>query len=117
MAETKKVAFGDKSLQDLFMEIHQNSSNTRAQVKALIAELKPLVESVDDATLVVPLIKEYLDISVKNDEHLVKLATIIQRMETGVGKGESLDDMLMGLLDQSNEVQQEINRTKGSLPS
>lgn len=115
--ETKKVAFKNMSLQDLFAEIHENSSNTRNQVKALIADLKPLIEAVDDATLIVPLIKEYLEISVKNDEHLVKLATIIQRMETGAGKGETLDDILMDLLDNAHQTGNDLGKVQENLPS
>jgi hypothetical protein len=38
--------------------------------------------------LIVPLIKEYLEISVKNDEQLIKMATIIQRIMNNTA-GES----------------------------
>ena len=41
--------------------------------------MKPLISDIGDATLVVPLIKEYMEIGVKNDEQLIKMATIIQR--------------------------------------
>lgn len=87
--DLEKKIFKDKSISSLFEEIYNNSNNTKSQVHQLITDLQPLVEHVGDATLVVPLIKEYLDIKVKNDEHLIKLATIIQRMETAAGKEES----------------------------
>ena len=60
-------------------EIYNNSKKKEQQVSALIAELKPLINDIGDATLVVPLIKEYMEIGVKNDEQLIKMATIIQR--------------------------------------
>ena len=86
-----KEIFNGKTLSDLFGEIHDNSTSTRSQVKALIGELKPLIENIGDATLIVPMIKEYMEIGVKNDEALIKLATIIQRIETAQTKGEGSD--------------------------
>ena len=77
-----KTIFKDKTLSDLLEEIHNNSSSTRNQVSSLIGELKPLIENIGDATLVVPMIKEYMEIGVKNDEHLIKMAAIIQRIES-----------------------------------
>ena len=71
--------FGDKKLKDLFQEIYTNQKKKEKQISALIEELKPMVESIGDATLIVPLLKEYLEIGVKNDEQLIKMATIIQR--------------------------------------
>ena len=70
-----KEIFSGKTLSDLFGEIYDNSKETKGQVKALIGELKPLIENIGDATLIVPMIKEYMEIGVKNDEHLIKLAT------------------------------------------
>ena len=71
--------FGDKKLKDLFQEIYTNQKKKEKQISTLIEELKPMVESIGDATLIVPLLKEYLEIGVKNDEQLIKMATVIQR--------------------------------------
>jgi|TARA_B100000519_G_C14168154_1_gene402558 hypothetical protein len=86
-----KTIFKDKTLSDLLEEIHNNSSSTRNQVSSLIGELKPLIENIGDATLVVPMIKEYMEIGVKNDEHLIKMAAIIQRIESAANKGDGAD--------------------------
>ena len=108
-----KEIFSGKTLSDLFSEIHDNSTNTRVQVKALIGELKPLVENVGDATLIVPMIKEYMEIGVKNDEQLIKLATIIQRIESAAAKGETSDmfdfDGLQDLLEESIEIEEQVD--------
>jgi len=107
-----KEIFDGKSLSDLFSEIHSNSSTTRAQVKALIGELKPLIENIGDATLIVPMIKEYMEIGVKNDEQLIKLATIVQRIESANAKGEGGDmfdfSELQDLLEESEETKEEV---------
>jgi hypothetical protein len=82
------VVFGKKKFSDILEEIYTNQQKKDKQISALISELKPLVESIGDATLIVPLIKEYLEISVKNDEQLIKMATIIQRIMNNTA-GES----------------------------
>lgn len=74
--------FKGKNLSNLFEEIYSNSVSKREQIKDLIASLSPLIEGIGDATILVPLIKDYLDIGVKNDEQLVKLAQIVQRVSS-----------------------------------
>ena len=39
-----------------------------------------MIQDTGDATIIVPLIKEYMEIGVKNDEQLIKVATILQRV-------------------------------------
>tara|TARA_B100000900_G_C20300091_1_gene601833 strand:+ start:260 stop:631 length:372 start_codon:yes stop_codon:yes gene_type:complete len=111
-----KEIFNGKTLSDLFGEIHDNSTSTRAQVKALIGELKPLIENIGDATLIVPMIKEYMEIGVKNDEALIKLATIVQRIESANAKGDGSDmfdfSELQDLLEESEETKEEIQEVK-----
>jgi hypothetical protein len=63
----------------LLSEIYDNQKKKETQISALISELKPLINDIGDATLIVPLLKEYLELGIKNDEQLIKMATIIQR--------------------------------------
>ena len=72
--------FKGKSFSDLMKDIYSNSSKKDRQINMLIGELRPLIKNVGDATVIVPLIKEYLEVGVKNDEHLVKLAAVVQRL-------------------------------------
>ena len=78
-AQFEKVIFGKKKFSDLLEEIYNNQKRREAQVTALISELKPMVSDIGDATLIVPLIKEYMEIGVKNDDALIKMATLVQR--------------------------------------
>jgi len=106
-----KEIFKGKTLSDLFGEIYDNSKETKGQVKALIGELKPLIENIGDATLIVPMIKEYMEIGVKNDDALIKLATIIQRIESAAAKGESGEfdfSDLQDLLEEQEALENEI---------
>jgi hypothetical protein len=101
------IVFGGKKFSDILEEIYNNQKKKDKQISALISELKPLVHEIGDATLIVPLIKEYLEISVKNDEQLIKMATIIQRMannassngDGGFGISEEEKAQLLAELD------------------
>jgi hypothetical protein len=73
------VLFGKKTFADLLKEIHTNSSNKERQIKEMVEQLKPYINSAGDAVIIVPLIKDYLDVSVKNDDLLIKMAGIVQR--------------------------------------
>ena len=110
--DSEKEIFNGKKMSDLFEEIYNNSRETKTQVKGLIGELKPLIENIGDATLLVPMIKEYMEIGVKNDEHLIKLATVIQRIEAIQAKSSDGDMFdfsdLQDLLEESEETQEQL---------
>ena len=111
MDSLNQIIFDDKSFGDLLKEIHGNQKKKAKQLASLIAELRPLVQSLGDATVVVPLIKEYMEISVKNDDQLIKMAAIVQRLSTGTtnnGDGGLLTNEEM---DQLMEVAEEIAKT------
>ncbi len=75
-----QVIFKKKKFSDILEEIYKDTKTKEKQVNQLIAELKPLIQDTGDATLVVPLIKEYLEIGVKNSDNLIKMAAICQRV-------------------------------------
>jgi 2',3'-cyclic-nucleotide 2'-phosphodiesterase (5'-nucleotidase family) len=79
MSQFENIIFGKKKFSDVLEEIYNNQQKKDKQVTALINELKPLISDIGDATLVVPLIKEYMEISVKNDDILIKMAALAQR--------------------------------------
>ena len=111
MDPLNQILFDNKSFSDLLKEIHSNQNKKKKQLASLIAELKPLVQTLGDATVVVPLIKEYMEISVKNDDQLIKMAAIVQRLSTGTantGDGGLLTEEEMAQL---KELTQEIAKT------
>jgi len=88
MSQFENIIFGKKKFSDVLEEIYNNQQKKDKQVTALINELKPLISDIGDATLVVPLIKEYMEISVKNDDILIKMAALAQRaMATATADG------------------------------
>jgi hypothetical protein len=99
MGQLDSIVFGKKKFSDILEEIYTNQKTKQTQVTALISELKPLVENIGDATLIVPLIKEYMEIGVKNDEQLIKMATIVQRALQNVD-----EDGGFGISDEEKEA-------------
>ena len=81
--------FKGKTFSELMKDVYDNSKKKERQINLLIGELKPLIKNVGDATLIVPLIKEYLEVGVKNDEHLVKLAAVVQRLISSNAKAQA----------------------------
>jgi len=79
-------------------DIYHNSKKKDRQIQGLIKELQPLIKNVGDATVLVPMIKDYLEVSVKNDDALIKLAAVVQRLVSASMK-ES-DDGEFGLSDE-----------------
>ena len=111
MDSLNQIIFEDKSFSDILKEIHKNQTKKSKQLASLIAELRPLITSLGDATVVVPLIKEYMEISVKNDDQLIKMAAIVQRLSTGTastGDGGLLTD---SEIEQLQNVADEIAKT------
>ena len=116
MDPLNQILFDDKSFSDLLKEIHGNQKKKAKQLAQLIAELRPLVQSLGDATVVVPLIKEYMEISVKNDDALLKMAAIVQRLSTGTvnsGDGGLLTEEEMAQLqDLTEEIAKTVEKPK-----
>ena len=84
--------FDGKSLSSLFKDIFDNSVKTKEELKTLIQAISNMIDDQASASALVPIIKEYLDINVKNDEHLIKLAMIVQRLISAETKGASESD-------------------------
>ena len=104
----EKTVFGNKKFSDLLEEIYNNQKRREAQVTALISELKPMVSDIGDATLIVPLIKEYMEIGVKNDDALIKMATLVQRALNSSNEEGSLgisDEEKAQLLEEMEKLQ------------
>ncbi len=80
MKQLDSIVFNNKKFSDLLEEIYTNQKSKQSQIITLIQELKPLIQDIGDASLVVPLIKDYMDLGLKNDEQLIKMATILQRV-------------------------------------
>ncbi len=93
--------FEGKSLSDVFKDIYDNSVTNKKQLEVLMKEVVGFIKDGDTAVQIIPMLKEYLEINVKNDEQLVKLATIVQRLATAAKHGDS--DEEFGLSEKEKE--------------
>jgi hypothetical protein len=84
-----QVMWGNKKFSDLLKDIYINSKSKENQIKGLIATLTPFVHDAQSAVIIIPLIAEHLNISVKNDEQLIKLAAIVQRATASTSNNDS----------------------------
>ena len=106
MGNLDNIVFKKKKFSDILSEIYDNQKKKEAQITGLISELKPLINDIGDATLIVPLIKEYMEIGVRNDEQLIKMATIVQRGLNNSGDGDSL-----GITEEEkNQIMEELEK-------
>ncbi len=93
--EFDQIIFGTKTFSSLLEDIYKNSKNKEKQIREMIIQLKDMITEPGDAIMMVPLLKEYLDASIKNDEALIKMAGIVQKaMSTNASSdnGDFLSD-------------------------
>ena len=93
MSKEKEI-FEGKTFQDLTKDIYENTTKRKGQIDLLISEIHGFITTIDDVVMVAPIIKEYMDTAVRNDEHLVKLAGVLQRI-ISKSQGESDESMLL----------------------
>ena len=99
MSNDKEI-FDGKTFQDLTKDIYENTTKRKVQIDLLISEIHGFITTIDDVVMVAPIIKEYMDTAVRNDEHLVKLAGVLQRI---ISKSTGADEESMLLSDSEKE--------------
>ena len=115
MAKNNIEIFDGKTFQDLTKDIYENAKNKKLQIDLLVQEVHGMIQTIDDAVMVAPIIKEYMDVSVKNDEHLVKLASVIQRI-ISKSQGESEESSLLSDAEKE-DLMSTLQETVDSLQS
>ena len=121
MSDDKEI-FEGKTFQDLTKDIYENTTKRKVQIDLLISEIHGFITTIDDVVMVAPIIKEYMDTAVRNDEHLVKLAGVLQRI-ISKSQGDSDESMLLSddekeelmstLQDTVQDLEQEQSRLEG----
>ena len=93
--------FGDKNFSDLSKEIYENNKLKKTQIDLLIQEVHGYIQGIEDIAIVGPIIKELMDVGIKNDDNLVKLATLYQRIMSK----QTVDESDVGLLTEEEKEQ------------
>jgi hypothetical protein len=105
--------FGNTSLSDIFKQIHKNNKSVDNQINELIGALKPLASSnAGSAVMLMPTVKDLIDVNVKNNDQLIKMAGIAQRASNTNNSNDSLFDMseIQLLLEEQNAIKEEGNK-------
>ena len=85
--------FNGKTLADMFSDVYKNTENKRVQINQFVANLIKLIRTPEDAAMLGPIIKDFLDVNVKNDEHIVRSVQIAQRLVSVNAKASSGDSL------------------------
>ena len=121
--------FDGKSLSSLFKDIYDNTEYNKKQLDVLTKELVQFIKDGDTAVQIVPMIKEYLEINVRNDDQLVKMAGIVQRListeqrasaedEFGLSEEEknqllsNIEDTVIDIQNESDKIHNKISASK-----
>ena len=106
--------FGDKNFSDLSKEIYENSKLKKTQIDLLVQEVHGYIQGIEDIAIVGPILKELMDVGVKNDDNLLKLATVIQRImnkqadvteETSLLSDDEKEELMSSLEDAAASLQ------------
>ena len=112
--------FGNTSLSDLFKQIHKNNKDIDKKIEEFIDTMKPMATAnVGNATNLMPVVKDLIDVNVKNNEQLVKMAAIAQRAATSnTNSGTDLIDMseIEALLAEQKVVQEQSQKLLEQAP-
>lgn len=101
------VIFDGKTLSDLFSDVYKNTESKRLQINQFVASMVKLIRTPEDAAVLGPVIQGFLEVNVKNDEHIVRLVQIAQRLVT-VNTKSSGDSSLLS----EEEKNQLLNNIK-----
>lgn len=112
---TEFELFKGKNLSSLFEDIYNNQTSKKQRISSLIEELKKMVKHAGDVASIGPVLSSLIDSSVKNDDQLVKLATIATKIIASEKKAEGQDGFLTEfeknqLLKELEETKQEVER-------
>jgi hypothetical protein len=105
------TVFDGMSLSDLFKKIHKNNKDIDKQIGDFIDTMKPMATAnAGSATMLMPTVKDLIDVNVKNNEQLIKMAAIAQRAaSSNANSNNELIDMseIEALLAEQKEVQEQ----------
>ncbi len=121
---TEFQLFDGKNLSSLFKDIYDNQQTKKKNISEMIESLRKLIRNVGEATVLAPIIKDLIDASIKNDDHLIKHATIAQRLAAAEAKGIGEDgwlsehekaQLLQDMEDTINEVEKKADEKLGDI--
>ena len=119
MKDKDTEIFKGKTLSSLLNDIYNNQLHTKSQIDLLCEELSKMIKNISDVAVISPIIKDYLDVAVKNDDQLVKIANVVTKIITA--KSEESDSGILSdkekeqLLNALNEEVRDIEKKSNEI--
>ena len=110
--------FKGTTLADMFKKIDGNSTRNKIQIESLIQELMVFIKDPNSAIQLFPMISDYMEANIRNDELLVKLLAVVQRVMQTEAKTEDgdyglseieKDQIIRKLEETTKDIQKEVD--------
>ena len=102
-----EVADG-KSFRDLCKEIIDRSQSKKDQLDTLFSDVRGHIKNINDAAVFLPRLKELLEVGIKNDEQIIKLTAILQKLQSTQLETSGGDDSMLSEEEKEQLVQSMI---------
>lgn len=108
-----ETLFNDKTFSNVLEDIYKSTKKREKQIDGIVEEIKGLIESIGDATIIVPTLRDLLDVGVKNTDVLVKMLNAAQKMTVAQQKGDAegfnfAAEELQSLLGDLDEISEDL---------
>lgn len=74
--------YDGKTFKDLCEEICNRSTSKKDQLDTLLTQTRTYITDANSAIVFIPKLKELIEVGIKNDEQLVKLSAVVQRLQS-----------------------------------
>ncbi len=107
-----------KGLSDLFKKIDDNQARNKIQIESLIQEMMVYIKDPQSAQTLFPMISDFMESNIRNDELLVKLGAVVQRvmqtenksMDGEYGLSDTEKEQILGKIEEAaNNIQNDID--------
>lgn len=107
--------FKGKTFSDILGDIYENQQSKKKNISALIEEMRKLVTKPSDVATIGPIITQLIEASISNDDSLIKIANIAQKLVLANTKkagdeGWLSEDDKRALLDELDATAKEITQ-------
>ncbi len=78
--QDNKIEINDETLSEILSKSYESSLTKDEQLKKIIELLtEKLNRDSDESIALAPLLREFLELSIKNDDQIIKIASVLQR--------------------------------------
>jgi glycyl-tRNA synthetase beta subunit len=98
----KYELFDGKTMEDVFRDIYDNHEAQKKDISGILKTMAKHIIQIEDAVALGPVIQTLLDTGIKNDEQLIKMANVAQRIIAIENKVVNTSDNL-GLTEEEKE--------------